>query len=55
MQYTKIQPHSFLTSGEEDFFKCFTIIYYMGMAAVLLNGMEIFEQTVNTLSIEGHI
>ena len=30
---------------------CFTI--YMGMAAILLNGVESFEQTVNTPSKEG--
>ena len=38
MLYTKIQPQTFLGSGEEDF-KCF----YMGMAAILFNGAEPFE------------
>ena len=46
MPYTKIQPQSFLGSGEKDF-KVF--IPYMGMVAILLNDEEPFEQIVNIL------
>ena len=42
MLYTKIQPWSFLGSGEEDFE---VFLPYMGMAAILLNDVEPFEQT----------
>ena len=38
MQYTKIQPQSFLGSGEEDFW------YFL---AILINSEEPFEQIVN--------
>ena len=41
MLYTKIQPQSFLGSGEEDF-KVF--LPYMEMAAILFNCTEPFEQ-----------
>ena len=47
--YTKIQPQSFLGSGE-DFW---VFLPYMGMAAILFNGTEPFEQIGNTLSTEG--
>ena len=50
MLYTKIQPQSFLSSGEEDF-KAF--LPYMGMAAILFKGTKPFEQTVNNLLTEG--
>ena len=45
MLYTKIQP---LSTGEEDFF-----LTYMGMAAILFNDAETFEQSVNVPSTEG--
>ena len=51
MLYTKIQFQSFLGSGEEDLKVFFT--KYMGMAAILFNDAEPFEQIVNTLSTEG--
>ena len=41
---SKIQPQSFLGSGEEDFL---VFSPYMGMAAISFNGMEPFEQIVN--------
>ena len=44
MLYTKIQP----LSTEEDFF-----LTYMGMAAILFNDAEPFEQSVNVPSTEG--
>ena len=50
MIYTKIQSQRFLRSGEEDF-KVFLI--YTGMAAILSNGAELFEQIGNALSTEG--
>ena len=40
MLYTKIQPQSFLGSGEEDFQE---FLPYMGMAAILFDGAELFE------------
>ena len=46
MLYTKIQPQSFLGSGEEDFQK---FLPYMDMATILFNCMEPFEQIGNTL------
>ena len=52
MVYFKIQSQSFLGSGEEDFF---VFLPYMGMAAILFNATEPFEQTVNILSTEGTI
>ena len=48
--YTKIQPESFLGSGEEDFY---AFLPYMGMLAILFNGTEPIKQIVNILSIEG--
>ena len=45
MPYTKIQPQSFLVSGED--------LPYMGMAAILFTSAESFEQIVNTTSTEG--
>ena len=36
MLYTKIQPRSFLGSGEEDFQ---VFLPYMGMVAILINGL----------------
>ena len=50
MLYTKIQPQSFTGFGEEDFL---VFLPYMGMAAILFNGMEPFKQIVKTLSTEG--
>ena len=50
MLYTKLQPKSFLGSGEEDFQ---TFLPYMSMAAILCNGTEPFEQIVNIPSKEG--
>ena len=50
MLYTKIQPWSFLGSGEEDFY---VFLPYMGMAAVLFNGMESFKQIDNILLTKG--
>ena len=44
MLYTKIQPQSFIGSGEEYFQVSFTIYGYGGY---LLNGVEPFEQIVN--------
>ena len=46
MLYTKIQPQSFLHSGEEDFY---VFLPYMGMVAILFNCAEPFEQIGNTL------
>ena len=43
MLYSKIQPQSFLSSGEE------------GITAILFNGVKPFDQTVNILSTEGHM
>ena len=53
MVYTKIQLQSFLGSGVEDFLKKKVTYMYMGMAAILFNGAEPFEQIDNTLSTEG--
>ena len=50
MLYTKIQPWSFLGSGEEDFY---VFLLYMGMAAVLFNGAEPFKQIDNILLTKG--
>ena len=50
MLYTKIQPQSFLGSGEEDFQE---FLPYMDMAAILFNCAEPFEEIGNTLSTEG--
>ena len=49
MLYTKIQPQTFLGSWEEDFSE---ILPYMGMAAILFNGAELFEQIINTSSTD---
>ena len=38
--YIKIQPQSFLDSGEENFKP---ILLYMGMAAIFFNGLETFD------------
>ena len=50
MLYTKIQPQSFLGSGQEHF-KAF--LPYIGMTAIWFNGVEPFKQTVDTHSTEG--
>ena len=50
MLYTKIQPQSFLSTGEEDFY---VFLPYMGMAAILFNDAEPFEQSVNIPLTEG--
>ena len=47
MLYTKIQPQSFLSSGEEVF------LPYKGIATILFSGMELFDQILNILSKEG--
>ena len=44
MLNTKTQAQSFLGPGEDDFNFFLT---YMGMAAILLNGVEPFEQIFN--------
>ena len=49
MLYTEIQPQSFLSSGEKKFL---SVLPYMGMASILLNGADPFEQIVNILSTE---
>ena len=46
MLFTKIEPQSFFGSGENT-------LPYMGMAAILFNGVEPFEQIVKTPSAEG--
>ena len=46
MLYTKIQPQSFLGSGEEDFE---VFLPYLDTVAILFNGAEPFEQISNTL------
>ena len=46
--YTKIQPQSFLGSGED-----FQDLSDMDMAVVLFNCAKPFEQIGNTLSTEG--
>ena len=45
MLYTKIQPQSFLGSGEEHFKVCLS---YMFIAATLFNCAEPFEKIGNT-------
>ena len=49
MLYTKIQPQSFLSSGEKRFS---SVLPYMGMTVILSNGADTFEQIVNILSTE---
>ena len=49
MLYIKIQPQSFLSTGED----VLSILLYMGMAAILFNDAESFEQSVNIPSTEG--
>ena len=44
MLYTEIQPQIFLSNGGEAFYH-----NYMGMAAILFNGTEPFDQIVNIL------
>ena len=46
MLYTTMQPQNFLGSGEELFFKCFTIHIY-GHGSHLVHGAEPFEQIVS--------
>ena len=50
MLYTKIQPQSFLGSGEENFL---VFLPCMGIAAIVFDGAGPFEQTGNTLLTEG--
>ena len=50
MLYIKFQPQSFLVSGEEHI-KCF--LPYIGIATILFNGTESFNQIVKTFSTEG--
>ena len=50
MLYTKIQPQSFPGSREEDLQM---FLPYMGMATILFNSAEPFEQTGKTFSTEG--
>ena len=49
MLYTKIQPQSFLSTGEEDFS---VFSPNMGMTAILFSGAEPFEQIVNKQSFD---
>ena len=49
MLYTKIQPQSFLGSGEVFW----EFLPYMDMLAILFNCAEPFEQICNTLSTYG--
>ena len=49
MLHTKIQPQSFLGSGEEDFQE---FLLYMDMAAILFNRTAPFEQNGNTFLTE---
>ena len=50
MLCTKIQPKSFLGSGEEDFQM---FLPYMDMAAILFDGAEPFDQSGDGLLTEG--
>ena len=50
MLFTKIQPQSFLSTGEEAFQE---FLPYMDMMSILFNCAEPFEQIGNTLSTEG--
>ena len=50
MLYTKIQLQTFLCSGEKDIE---LFLPYIGMAAILFNVTDPFEQIVNTLSTGG--
>ena len=54
MLSTKIQPQSFLGSGGEDFL-AFFFLPYMGIVAILFNDADLFEQTDNIPSTEGHM
>ena len=47
-----MRGQSFLGSGEEDFL---SVITYLGMAAVLFNVAEPFEQIGHILSTEGPV
>ena len=49
MLYTKIQPQSFLGSGEVDFQE---FLPYMDMTAILFNCVEPFKQISSTFSTE---
>ena len=49
MLYTKIQPQSFLCSGEEEF------LPYRGMAAILINWLWSFVEIFNCPLAEGAI
>ena len=51
MLYTKIQPQSFLGTGEEFY----VFLPYMGMSAILFNSAEPFDQIVNIPLTEGHM
>ena len=44
MLYSKITPSSFLCIREEDFL---SVLPYMGIAVILFNDTEPFEQSVN--------
>ena len=50
MLYAKIQPQSFLSTGEGD---CYVFLPHVGMAAILFNDAEPFEKSVNIPSTEG--
>ena len=50
MLYTMIQPWSFLGSGEEEFY---VFLPYMGMVAILINGLWPFVQIFNPPLTEG--
>ena len=51
MLYTKIQPWSFLGSGEED---SYVFLPYMGMVAILFNYLEPFEERRSLLTAGCH-
>ena len=54
MLYTKIQPQSFLDSGEEDFECCFFFFLpYMPMVDILFSSAKSFEEIDNALLTEG--
>ena len=49
MLYTKIQPKAFLVLEKN----ILSVLPYMGIAAILFDGAEPFEQIGNTLLTEG--
>ena len=51
MLYTKIQPQSFLGSGEEDFKE---FLSYMDMVAILFNGTEHLNKLAKSFGQKAH-